>query len=219
MSRLFGREHRQFQDMFDTRRIADRIEEIGVRNEVGELEKAFIESRDMFFLATADREGRPTVSYKGGETGFVQVVDARTLIFPSYDGNGMYLSMGNIVQNAHIGMLFIDFERPHRLRVQGTATVTRDEGLLSRYHEADLVVRVTVNEMFPNCPRYVHRYQKVAQSHYVPHPECETPIAGWKRVDLIQDALPERDVAKARSASRITLDEWFAKVQAGDPEA
>ncbi len=83
----------------------------------------------MFFLATADREGRPQCSYKGGEPGFVRVLDQHTVAFPNYDGNGMYLSMGNLSVNPQVGMLFIDFvsERPSRLRLNGLAHIDEDD--------------------------------------------------------------------------------------------
>ena len=66
----------------------------------------------MFFLATADEHGMPQCSYKGGDPGFVRVVDEHTLAFPSYDGNGMYLSLGNLLVNPQVGILFIDFAQP-----------------------------------------------------------------------------------------------------------
>lgn len=219
MSRLFGEQHRALQDEFDTRDMADRIEQVACRTEFDEESKGFIESMDMFFLATVDDRGRPTVSYKGGDPGFVQVIDSTTLVFPSYDGNGMFLSMGNIARSRQIGMLFMSFERPHRLRVQGTASVSRDDPMMSRYREADLVVRVQLSELWQNCPRYIHRYQKVQPSRYVPRAECETPIAGWKRIDMMQDVLSARDVAKARAAGTIDIEEWIEKVKTGDPGA
>ena len=125
MSRLYGEQHRELQDRFQSRKMADRIEQIAVKTEIGEEEKAFIESRDFFFLSTVDHKGRPTVSYKGGDPGFVKVLDAGTLMFPSYDGNGMYLSMGNIAANPQVGFLFIDFERPFRLRAARHAPSSR----------------------------------------------------------------------------------------------
>jgi predicted pyridoxine 5'-phosphate oxidase superfamily flavin-nucleotide-binding protein len=124
------------------------------RDEIGESERGFIERVDMFFVATADAEGRPNCSYKGGAPGFVRVVDARTIAFPSYDGNGMYLSMGNLAQNHHVGVLFIDFERGNRVRVNGTASIDENDPLMSEYPEAQLIVRVRVREIFPNCPHY-----------------------------------------------------------------
>jgi uncharacterized protein len=126
MSRLYGPQHRALQDQFDSRRMADRIEEIAARAEIDDIAKGFIESRDMFFLATVDHEGRPTVSYKGGDPGFVRVIDETTIAFSSYDGNGMYLSMGNLAAHPKIGILFIAFDRPFRLRLQGRAELVTE---------------------------------------------------------------------------------------------
>jgi predicted pyridoxine 5'-phosphate oxidase superfamily flavin-nucleotide-binding protein len=173
----------------------------------------------MLFLSTVDHKGRPTVSYKGGDPGFVKIVDATTLVFPSYDGNGMFFSMGNIARNAEIGLLFISFERPHRIRVQGRARVSRDDPMLSVYKEADLLVRMHLSELWQNCPRYIHRHQKLAPSRYVPRVACETPVAGWKRIDVMADALPTRDVAKVRAEGTIAIGEWMGKVKSGDPSA
>lgn len=219
MSRLFGDQHRALQDEFDTRNMADRIEQVACKTEFDEETKGFIESMDMFFLATVDHQGRPTVSYKGGDPGFVKIVDNTTLVFPSYDGNGMFLSMGNIARSRQVGMLFISFERPHRIRVQGTAEISREDPMMSHYKEADLLVRVRLSELWQNCPRYIHRYQKVQPSRYVPRPECETPLAEWKRIDMVQDALPARDAAKAQAAGTIGIEEWIEKVKSGDPSA
>src|SRR5262249_7925261 len=160
----------------ETRRLCDRVVEVTWQKEIAPDTKSFIESRDMFFLATVDAAGRPTCSYKGGEAGFVTVVDPGTLAFPSYDGNGMILSMGTIAATSEVGLLFIDFAMPHRLRVQGRATVSDADPLLQRYKEAELIVRVAVSAVFPNCPRYVHRYVKEAGSRYVPKASCTTPV-------------------------------------------
>jgi predicted pyridoxine 5'-phosphate oxidase superfamily flavin-nucleotide-binding protein len=219
MSRLYGDPHRTLQDAFGTRDIADRIEQIACKTEFDDDAKAFIEAADMFFLATVDQRGRPTVSYKGGDPGFVQVVDSTTLVFPSYDGNGMFLSMGNVARNAQVGLLFISFERPHRIRVQGTASVSRDDPLMAHFKEAELVVRVKLSELWQNCPRYIHRYQKLQASRYVPREACDTPLAEWKRIDLVQDALPARDAGRAQAAGTIGIEEWIEKVKSGDPTA
>jgi predicted pyridoxine 5'-phosphate oxidase superfamily flavin-nucleotide-binding protein len=196
MSRLYGPLHRSLQDRFDTRRLADNTEARVVLTEIPPEHKAFIESRDMFFLSTIDHQGRPTVSYKGGDPGFVRVLDNKTVAFPCYDGNGMFYSMGNLLGNQHVGMLFINFEKPHRLRLQGIASVSDDDPLLPEYAEAQLIVRVTVTEIFRNCPRYVHHYKKIEPSKFVPRATGETPIAPWKRVDDIQAVLPARDRAR-----------------------
>src|SRR3954454_3220032 len=147
---------RELQDRFDTRRLADRLDEKFVsRGFIDADDKAFIEARDMFFLATADAEGRPQSSYKGGAPGFVHVLDEHTLTFPNYDGNGMFLSTGNVLVNPHIGLLFIDFERGHRMRLEGTASIDLDDPLLGDYPEAQFVVRVRTRSVYPNCPRYI----------------------------------------------------------------
>src|SRR3954467_6409644 len=97
---MYHEASRKLQDRFDTRRLADRIEE-RVRETFDDGDRAFIEGADMFFLATADEQGRPQCSYKGGEPGFVRVLDERTIAFPNWDGNGMYLSAGNVLVNPH----------------------------------------------------------------------------------------------------------------------
>ncbi len=195
MSSMFHDGSRQLQDRFDTRRLADRIEDLLVHDRLHPDEAAFIHGRDMFMLATADEHGRPNCSYKGGDPGFVRVVDERTLAFPSYNGNGMYLSAGNLLRNPHVGMLFIDFEHGSRMRVNGVARIEEDDDLLASYPEAQFVVRVAVREVFPNCPRYIHRYRKVEASPFVPRSDCVTPVPSWKRSDWANDALAADDPA------------------------
>lgn len=220
MSRLYQDQHRALQDRFDSRPMADRIEQIAVKTEIGPEEQAFIESRDFFFLTTIDGLGRPTVSYKGGPVGVVRVVDSQHIIFPSYDGNGMYLSMGNITANPNVGFLFIDFERPFRLRAQGVAEVSDAPEHTSCFKEAELVVRVKLTELWMNCPRYVHRYQRVAASRYVPQPDAETPLCEWKRIDGIQDVLRPKELEQvARSGGTIGIEEWIGRVVTGDEKA
>ena len=196
MTDLYHEGNRTLQDQFDTRRLADRIEERIHRETFDADDRAFIEARDMFFLATADEHGLPQCSYKGGEPGFVRVVDERTLAFPSYDGNGMYLSMGNLLQNAQLGILFIDFTSPKRLRVSGVASIAQDDPLLDVYAEAQLVVRVRVTHVLTNCPRYVHRMEVVERSRFVPRADCETPIPDWKRRAWSHNVLSAADPAR-----------------------
>lgn len=199
--------------------MADRIEQLGSHNVFNDDAKGFIEHSEMFFLTTINDIGQPTVSYKGGDTGFVKVLDSTTLIFPSYDGNGMFLSMGIIVGNPNIGMLFISFQMPHRIRVQGTATISQAPTLLAHYPEADFVVMVTLTELWQNCPRYIPKMEKVRESRYVPRADCETPLAEWKRVDLLQDVLPPSDYTKAQAKGTIDIMEWIGKIQAGADDA
>jgi predicted pyridoxine 5'-phosphate oxidase superfamily flavin-nucleotide-binding protein len=187
---------RSLQDRFDTRTLAERINALLVHDTINDGDRAFIEDRDMFFLATADAEGRPTCSYKGGEPGFVRVLDQRTLVFPNYDGNGMYLSTGNVLVNPSVGMLFLDFERGHRLRLEGTASIDPADPMLGDYPEAQFVVRVRARAVYPNCPRYIHRYQLVRRSRFVPRSDCLTPVPAWKRSNWAVDALPAHDPAR-----------------------
>jgi len=186
---------RALQDRYDTRRLADRIDERLVGDTIDDQDRSFIEHRDMFFLATADADGRPTCSYKGGEPGFVRVLDPHTVAFPNYDGNGMFLSAGNLLVNPGVGMLFIDLERGNRMRLDGTASVDFDDPLAADYPEAQFVVRVRARAVYPNCPRYIHRYSLVRRSRFVPRTDCVTPVPEWKRSDWAVDTLPTHDPA------------------------
>jgi uncharacterized protein len=187
--------NRELQNRFDTQRLADRIDDKLVRDTVDDKTRAFIERQDMFFLATADAEGHPQCSYKGGAPGLVRVVDERTLAFPSYDGNGMFMSLGNIMVNPHVGLLFIDFEERRRVRVSGAASIVDDDPLRSSWPEAQLVVRVHVTHVFPNCPRYIHEHQRGERSAFVPSEGCETPVPEWKTREWSRDVLPAGDPA------------------------
>ena len=192
---LYNEGNRRLQDQFDTRRLADRIEDRIVRDRIDDDDRAFIEARDMFFIATTDERGQPQCSYKGGEPGFVRVLDERTIAFPVYDGNGMYLTAGNLLVHPQVGLLFIDFEGRKRMRLNGVASVADDDPLLAEYPEAQLIVRVAATEVFPNCPRYIHEYRLVQRSRFVPKSECDTPVPQWKRSDWAHDVLPAGDPA------------------------
>lgn len=210
MSRLYEDTHRSLQDEFGTRGLADGVEQAAVRTSMQDADAEFIHSRDMFFLSTVNEAGQPTVSYKGGDAGFVKVVNPTTLVFPSYDGNGMFLSMGNIANSPEIGMLFVDFEKPDRRRIQGRATLEREHPLKAAYPEADLLVQVTLGEVWVNCPRYIHRYEKVESSVYVPREGVDTPMAPWKRIDALQPLLSASDQARAVAAGLISGEDYEA---------
>jgi hypothetical protein len=176
---------REMQDRFDTRRLADRLDEVTYHETFWDGDRTFIESASMFFLATADAEGHPDVSYKGGMPGFVRVVDERTLAFPSYDGNGQFRSLGNIVVNPHVALLFVDFEHPNRMRVTGRASL--QEGS----EDSDALVVVDVDQVWPNCPRYVHKMTLQEHSVYAPRDGGYVPpVPEWKRMEFVRDVLP-----------------------------
>jgi predicted pyridoxine 5'-phosphate oxidase superfamily flavin-nucleotide-binding protein len=216
MSDIYGNQHKTLQKIFDTERLANAVKSNIVSDEFADEHKGFIESRDMFFLSTIDHRGYPTCSYKGGNPGFVKVLNSKTLMFPSYDGNGMFLSTGNITANPKIGMLFIDFETPHRVRIHGTAVADIKSSWLTEFPGAEIIVRVNITEVFINCTRYIHKYQRLESSGYVPQKDCAAPFAQWKRIDNLQEALPERDkhVAEALGGT-ITTDEYVEMVIKG----
>ena len=216
MASLYSEPHRALQQEFGTVKLANRLDTDWIHETIKTDEAAFIGSRDMFFLSTVDPDGMPTVSYKGGSPGFVKVLDDHTLVFPGFDGNGMFYSMGNIEGQAKVGLLFIDFETPHRIRVQGTATLLRDDPLMASYTEAKYLVRVDVVKIWVNCPRYIHKYEKVAQNKYVPTPGRETPLAAWKRLDLAGDVISDADKARVAKEGRLEVPEYEALVARGE---
>ena len=216
MASLYYDAHRALQEEFKTVKLAERLDTGWVHDGIGKDEAAFIGSRDMFFLSTVDPEGMPTVSYKGGPSGFVKVLDGSTLVFPGFDGNGMFYSIGNIAGQAKVGLLFIDFETPHRVRVQGHASVLRDDPLMAEYTEAKYLVKVDVTKIWVNCPRYIHKYRKLEQNKYVPRPDRETPLAAWKRLDLAGDVISDEDKARVAKEGRLEVSEYEALVARGE---
>ncbi|MET0568863.1 MAG: pyridoxamine 5'-phosphate oxidase family protein [Hyphomicrobiaceae bacterium] len=193
---MYHEGNRRLQDAFDSRRISDRLEEKLTRTVFTADDKAFIESVIYFFMATADADGQPDCSFKGGPAGFVRVVGPGELAFPDYDGNGMFKSLGNMLINANVGLLFIDMHgKPRRLRVNGTASVSRDDPLLGSTVGAQLIVRVQARAIFPNCPRYIPKLQLVEASPYTPQPGSEPVEPGWKGFGDFKDYVHPRQPA------------------------
>lgn len=217
MPDFYKDDHRNLQDRFDSRALADTLEAATVTPIIDADAKAFIEARAFFFLSTVNEDGHPTVSHKGGAPGFVRVVDQTRIVFPSYDGNGMFLSMGNIAHNGRIGLLFMDFDTPHRIRAHANAVLVTEGPLLDSYPGADLVVEATITETFVNCPRYITKQGSSEPAPHVPDADGQAPLAAWKRIDLLQDVLPERfrNLAAADGGT-LTVDEYQDKVLRGD---
>lgn len=184
---------RALQDARETRPLADRLEQVTVHTAFTEEDRAFIAGCAMIFVATADAQGHPDCSYKGGLPGFVRVLNDNTLAIPDYDGNGMYRSWGNVSVNPHVGLLFIDFERQMRIRVNGTATISECDSLRDVYPGSVFIIRVTATTIFPNCPRYMHKMKLMEYSAYTPRPEYTPPVPEWKTFDVFRDSLPARD--------------------------
>lgn len=184
---------RRLQDVRETRALADRLEQVIVRTAFTDEDRAFIQRCSMFFIASADADGHPDCSYKGGLPGFVRVLDDQTLAIPDYDGNGMYRSWGNVLVNPHVGLLFLDFERPKRLRVNGVAELREADPLRSEFPGAVFIIRVSATRIFPNCPRYLHQMQTVEHCAHAPRPDYTPPVPAWKTFEAFRDALPARD--------------------------
>jgi len=185
---MYGPGARALQDHFDSRRLADRLVDITVHETLNEDDAALVAAQASFYLSTVDADGWPDVSYKGGDVGFIRVLDDKTIVFPSYDGNGMFRSLGNIEQNGRVALLFVDTSRPWRMRVHGTAVVHLDGDLAASYPGAEAVVVVTPSRIFPNCGRYIHVDGEI--SDYVPSATHDPPEPEWKSHDAIRPYLP-----------------------------
>lgn len=191
-SLLFHDGNRALQDQFESRRIADRLEELA-RVALSADDKTSVESAIYFFLATADAEGRPDCSFKGGPPGFVRVTGPAELAFPDYDGNGMFKSLGNLTVNPNVGMLFIAMHgKPRRLRINGTARVSRTDPLLGETVGAQMMVRVQASAIFPNCPRYIPHLELAEASPYIPQPGMAPVEPAWKSFDAFKDVVHRR---------------------------
>jgi uncharacterized protein len=201
-SAMYHEGSRVLQDQFDSRRIADRLEQVTVQTSFDASDRAFIAWSVMFFLATADAGGRPDCSYKGGMPGFVRVLNDWTLAFPDYDGNGMFRSLGNIQVNPNVSLLFVDFTKPNRLRVVGRAAIHDNDPLIEEFAGAQMIVRVHADQIFPNCPRYVHKMELVEYSDYAPRLDHVPPTPGWKEMEVFRDALPARDLVNSRESDK-----------------
>lgn len=126
---------------------------------------AFVESLPFFLIATANQRGECDCSFRGREVDaggrpypLLKVLDARTLVFPDYRGNRMYTSLGNLLVNPHIGMLFIDFETRRRLRINGRVDIIDDvRAYADIWPLAERHLRISVEQVFGNCRARIPR--------------------------------------------------------------
>ncbi|MFK7943581.1 MAG: pyridoxamine 5'-phosphate oxidase family protein [Paracoccaceae bacterium] len=208
---------RKLQEDNGTAKLSHAVIQAIVRDELEDYHIDYIQTRDYFFLSTVTAEGEPTVSYKGGPVGFVKHLGGNTLVFPNYDGNGMWLSMGNIDAAAKVGMLFMDFETPWRIRVQGDGRLSRDPELMAHFPGCNMVAVVEVTRVFQNCARMIHKHKRIEpHSVYVPDAEGKQPFPAWKRIDAIQEYLHENDIGKAEAhGGTITEEDYIGKVMDG----
>ncbi len=190
---MYHEANRELQDQFGSRALADRLFEKLHRARFSDDDKTFIESSPFFFLATADASGHPDCSYKGGSPGFARVLAPDLLVFPDYDGNGMFKSLGNIRANPNVGLLFLRIgEKPERLRVNGRAELAFDDPLIAETPGAQLLVHVTPEHIFPNCPRYIPELEFKTPSLYAPKAGVEPVEPAWKSFEMVKDVVPPR---------------------------
>ena len=190
---MYHQGQRELQDRFKSRALADRLDERLRRDRFNDGDKAFVEESPFFFLATADAEGRPDCSFKGGMPGFVRILSDDLLVWPDYDGNGMFRSLGNIAVNPHVGLLFMRIgDKPGRLRINGRASVSFDDPLIAQTPGAQMLIRLQPTDIFPNCPRYIPELQLIEPSIYAPRPEETPPEPAWKAFDMFKDVVPPR---------------------------
>lgn len=190
---MYHQGQRALQDRFASRALADRLDETLRRERFNDADKAFVEESAFFFLATADAEGRPDCSFKGGMPGFVSIAAPDLLVFPDYDGNGMFRSLGNITVNPNVGLLFMRVgDRPGRLRVNGRAELVTDDPAMAAHPGAQMLVKVTPVDIFPNCPRYIPELQLTQPSVYAPRPDVAPVEPAWKSFEAFKDVVPPR---------------------------
>ena len=214
---FYSAHQRKLQKELKTDNLANAVVHAIVRDELLPEMSGFISSRDYFFLSSVDAQGMPTVSYKGGKVGVAHVVDPKKIVFPSFNGNGMYFSTGNIAETSKVGMLFIDMCTPLRVRVQGEAKLSQNEEYMNLFPGAEFVIEVTVTRAFYNCARYIHKHERIEETNkYVPDDKGNAPFPAWKRIDMLQEVLHPDDIGRADEAGgTITEDEYNQKVMEG----
>lgn len=192
---MFHPGQRRLQDQYGGRAVADRIVDMAASATISDDFRAFIEAAPFFFLATATGDATDC-SFKGGAPGFVRVTAPDRLIFPDYDGNRMYRSLGNIAENPNVGLLFIRFGAEEgegalflRVRINGTAVIHDVHPDLASWPGALRLIEVTVRHVYPNCPRYIPEMQQVAPSRHLPVPGVGQPVPVWKTFPPIAELL------------------------------
>jgi len=180
----------ELQGHFGTGALAAHLARRYVTDQLEEVHMDWIRGADAVFVATVDARGRPECSYKGGLPGFIRVPDERTVEFPSYDGNGMYRTLGNAAGSQRIGLLFLFPDVPAKLRVNGVCTVLTAPRALAGHPGAEAAVRVGIEQVFENCPRYLHDPASGAHSVHCPRPGYRPPQPAWKGKPEYEGLLP-----------------------------
>ncbi|TPQ21556.1 pyridoxamine 5'-phosphate oxidase family protein [Streptomyces sporangiiformans] len=166
----------QVQRELDTVARADRFYDEQVLDRLNPRMKTFVARQEMFFLATADRNGECDSTFRAGPHGFLQVLDDMTLAYPEYRGNGVMASLGNIRENPHVGILMIDFARDRiGLHVNGRAQLVTDEWMRQKYPDLpvdpvpgrrpQMWVEVAVEEAYIHCSKHIPRLVRAPLRH------------------------------------------------------
>ncbi len=171
-----SRGEHELQERFGTTKRALAFYNNQVLDYLNPLMQAFVTHQEMLFIATADAHGECDCSFRAGLPGFVHILDEKTLLYPEYRGNGVVASLGNIAENPHIGMIFIDFfESTVGLHVNGTATIMENATLIDRSDIPDEIrqdiaveggrkperwVIVEVEEAYIHCSKHIPLLEK-----------------------------------------------------------
>jgi predicted pyridoxine 5'-phosphate oxidase superfamily flavin-nucleotide-binding protein len=186
---------RELQDRFEGRAVPDRLADNRMRTAFSDTDREFIQTSSFFFLSTATPES-VDCSFKGGDPGFVQVVGENILEWPDYDGNRMYRSLGNIIRNPRLGLLFIRFDGTRfdgsaRLRVNGKAVLDESDAAREGIPGAKRIIRMTAEHIFTNCPRYIPTMASEGASVFTPRNGYTPPEPAWKSRDFVKDIFDE----------------------------
>lgn len=188
MREFYSRQSQLLQTKKDSKRLASQLQKTRLHTELSEADILVIRKAEFFFLATADEQGYPDCSIKGGNAGFVRIDNDKQLSILDYDGNGMFRSLGNIMANPNVGLLFLAFEGDiKKLRINCTAKIVTDD---DQGASGEFRILFGVREIFPNCPRYLPEMRIEKSSVYNPSPGYDPPDPHWKSKDDLKDYLP-----------------------------
>jgi len=124
--------------------------------------QSLIKKTSYFFLATSSQAGEPNINFKGGEAGFIHIIDDNTILFPDFDGNGIFHGINDMMHNPNVAMLFIDFKNTMRYKANGIATIIDDQDEISQYLDLKgfdyppRVIKVKITYAIRNCSKNIH---------------------------------------------------------------
>lgn len=193
MSEFFHSEQKALQAQMGTTGIAERIAQTRRRTAFNEADAEIIGRAQFFFIASSAADGTLDCSVKSGPEGFVRMDGGHTLLFPDYDGNGMFRTLGNIRATSRVALLFVEFSGEKRkLRIHGRAQTILDDAVVRGLPGAQAAVKVMVTDIFPNCPRYLPTLQQVERSEFVEALGSQPLEPFWKSKPDLKDYVHKR---------------------------